>query len=99
MFTTCGSEAKRKFLLRECPGLEPDHIGNSRDTSFEEMVKTLTCGEGVDLVLNSLAGDKLQVSCLHQLASYGHIFPCARGKLAIAWATPSQSICLSCMPL
>ena len=80
VFTTCGSEAKRRFLLRECPGLEPDHIGNSRDTSFEDMVKTLTHGEGVDLVLNSLAGDKLQVSSLHHLASQVYTFACAQSK-------------------
>lgn len=39
-----------------------DHIGNSRDCSFEKMVKTVTKGAGVDLVLNSLAEDKLEAS-------------------------------------
>ena len=51
VFTMCESEAKRKFLLRECRGLEPDHIRNSRDTSFEDIVKTLPHGEGIDLAL------------------------------------------------
>jgi fatty acid synthase, animal type len=37
-------------------------IGCSRDTSFEEMVKKETNGKGVDLVLNSLAEEKLQAS-------------------------------------
>ena len=39
-----------------------NHIGNSRDTSFEIMVMKETKGRGVDLVLNSLAEDKLQAS-------------------------------------
>ena len=61
VFTTCGSRAKREALLGMFPALAEDHVGNSRDTSFEGMVRTLTGGAGVDLVLNSLAGDKLQV--------------------------------------
>ena len=40
-----------------------DHnIGNSRDTSFEQLVMSETNGRGVDLVLNSLAEEKLQAS-------------------------------------
>jgi NADPH:quinone reductase-like Zn-dependent oxidoreductase len=40
-----------------------DHnIGNSRDTTFEQLVMTETNGRGVDLVLNSLAAEKLQAS-------------------------------------
>lgn len=38
------------------------NIGNSRDTSFEQMVMRQTQGRGVDLVLNSLAEEKLQAS-------------------------------------
>ena len=61
VFATCGSRAKREALLGMFPALQEDHIGNSRDTSFERMVRALTDGAGADLVLNSLAGDKLQV--------------------------------------
>lgn len=39
-----------------------DFIGNSRDTSFEQMVQRQTKGRGVDFVLNSLAEEKLQAS-------------------------------------
>ena len=60
VFATCGSAAKRAALLDAFPGLREDHLGSSRDTSFEALVKTATDGVGVDLVLNSLAGDKLQ---------------------------------------
>lgn len=37
------------------------HIGNSRDTSFEDMIRKETNGKGVDMVLNSLSDEKLQV--------------------------------------
>jgi len=40
-----------------------DHnIGNSRDTTFEQLIMSETNGKGVDLVLNSLAEEKLQAS-------------------------------------
>lgn len=68
VFTTVSSQAKRDFLRQRFPNLPDDHIGNSRDTSFEQMVLTKTEGRGVDLVLNSLAAHQLQASvrCLAQ---------------------------------
>lgn len=42
--------------------LTDSHIGNSRDCTFEQMVMRETKGRGVDLVLNSLAEEKLQAS-------------------------------------
>ena len=61
MFTTCGSAEKRAFLLGRFSALRDDHIGDSRSTAFEQTVLRGTRGAGVHLVLNSLAGDKLQV--------------------------------------
>ena len=61
VFVTCGSLEKRRLLLSTFPGLRADHIGDSRSTSFEELVMRVTGGAGVDLALNSLAADKLQV--------------------------------------
>lgn len=62
VFTTVGSQAKRDFLKKTFPQLTDDNIGNSRDTSFEQLVLTQTNGRGVDLVLNSLAAHQLQAS-------------------------------------
>ena len=47
MFTTCGSDRKKKYLLDTFPQLREDHIGNSRSTSFEELVmhKVSTAGD------------------------------------------------------
>lgn len=62
VFTTVSSQAKRDFLRKTFPGLKDENIGNSRDTSFEQMVLTQTNGRGVDCVLNSLAAHQLQAS-------------------------------------
>jgi len=62
VFTTVSTEEKKNFLLKRFPKLKPENIGNSRKTTFEKMVLENTQGKGVDYVLNSLSGDKLQAS-------------------------------------
>jgi fatty acid synthase, animal type len=62
VFTTVSTKEKRDFLLQEFLELKEEHIGNSRDTTFEEMVMAQSNGKGVDYVLNSLADDKMQAS-------------------------------------
>jgi len=62
VFTTVGTVEKRQFLKKLFPSIPNNHIGNSRDTSFEEMIMRQTRDRGVDIVLNSLAEEKLQAS-------------------------------------
>lgn len=62
VFATVGSQAKRDFLKKTFPQLKDENIGNSRDTSFEQLIMTQTNGRGVDVVLNSLAAEQLQAS-------------------------------------
>lgn len=69
IFATVGSEEKRDYLVREY-GLSKDHIFYSRSTAFKEDVLRATSGRGVDVVLNSLAGELLKASW-QLLASYG----------------------------
>ncbi|XP_056629975.1 fatty acid synthase-like [Diorhabda sublineata] len=66
VFTTVSTAEKREFLLKTFPQLKTEHIGNSRDLSFEHMIRKYTKGRGVDVVLNSLAEEKLiaSVRCL-----------------------------------
>ncbi|XP_058417918.1 fatty acid synthase isoform X2 [Diceros bicornis minor] len=68
VFTTVGSAKKQAYLQARFPQLKDTSFANSRDTSFEEHVLRHTAGKGVDLVLNSLAEEKLQASvrCLAQ---------------------------------
>ncbi|KAL6440739.1 hypothetical protein ACFW04_003291 [Cataglyphis niger] len=66
VFTTVGTPEKREYLKKTFPQLTDRHIGNSRDTSFEQLILTETQGRGVDVVLNSLAEEKLHagIRCL-----------------------------------
>ncbi|XP_063923651.1 fatty acid synthase-like [Zophobas morio] len=62
IYVTVGTQEKRAYLGENYPRIPDNHIGNSRDTSFEQMIKTETRNKGVDMVLNSLSEDKLQAS-------------------------------------
>ncbi|KAI1826640.1 hypothetical protein F4861DRAFT_536951 [Xylaria intraflava] len=69
VYATVGSEDKRS-LLRETYGLQEDQILFSRDTSFGAAIRRMTGGRGVDIVLNSLAGESLRESW-HCIAPFG----------------------------
>ncbi|KAE8310676.1 hypothetical protein BDV41DRAFT_590299 [Aspergillus transmontanensis] len=61
IYATVGSEQKVKYIV-DTFGISRDRIFNSRDSSFEHNVLRMTEGRGVDLVLNSLAGELLHAS-------------------------------------
>ncbi|KAI1455751.1 hypothetical protein F4805DRAFT_459397 [Annulohypoxylon moriforme] len=61
IFATVGLDEKKQLLIEEFD-IPSDHIFYSRDTSFSKGVLRMTGGEGVDVVLNSLAGDGLKAS-------------------------------------
>ncbi|CAG4933479.1 unnamed protein product [Colias eurytheme] len=68
VFTTVGDKGKKHFLKRLFPKLKDDHIGNSRDISFGDMVLSATGGYGCDIILNCVKGDLKNVSikcCAH----------------------------------
>ncbi|KAF2904462.1 hypothetical protein ILUMI_01702 [Ignelater luminosus] len=81
IFTTVGTQEKREFIRQTFPHIPESHIGNSRDTSFEQMVMRETNGRGVDVVLNSLAEEKLQAS-VRCLAPGGHFLEIGKFDLA-----------------
>lgn len=62
VFATAGSPQKREFLH----GLGVAHVMDSRSLAFADEVREITRGRGVDLVLNSLAGEAIAkgISCL-----------------------------------
>ena len=66
IFATAGSTAKREHLER----LGVEHVLDSRSVSFAGEVMERTGGAGVDVVLNSLAGDAIAAG-LSVLGSYG----------------------------
>lgn len=55
IFATAGSEEKRTLLRM----LGVEHIMDSRSLAFADEIMTLTRGEGIDVVLNSLAGEAI----------------------------------------
>ncbi|CAB3220194.1 unnamed protein product [Arctia plantaginis] len=85
VFTTVGTAEKRAFIKKLFPQLKDSHIGNSRDTSFEDMIRRETNGKGVDMVVNSLSDEKLQASvrCLAHRGRFLEI-----GKFDISNNTP-----------
>ncbi len=66
IYATAGSDEKRDFVRL----LGADHVFDSRSLSFAEDVMAATGGEGVDVVLNSLAGEAMRRS-LDVLKSFG----------------------------
>ena len=61
IFATVGNDEKRKFLI-EIFKIPTDHIFNSRTTEFAPKLMSLTNGQGVNVILNSLTGDILDAS-------------------------------------
>ena len=53
IFATAGSPEKRQYLQ----SLGVKHVMNSRTLDFADEIRTRTNGEGIDIVLNSLAGE------------------------------------------
>ena len=70
VFVTVGTEDKKKFLMKEF-NVPENRIYSSRDIQFKYRIKEITKGKGVDIVINSLTGDKLE-------ASYEVVADCGR---------------------
>ena len=67
IFATAGSSEKRALLT----SLGVAHVMDSRSLDFADEIMALTDGQGVDVVLNSLAGEFIPAS-LSALADGGH---------------------------
>ncbi|KAA1245370.1 SDR family NAD(P)-dependent oxidoreductase, partial [Mycobacterium simiae] len=65
--------------LREM-GFDDDHIGDSRTADFEEKFRNATGGHGIDVVLNSLAGEFIDAS-LRLLAPGGRFIEMGKTDL------------------
>ncbi|KAH6699034.1 iterative type I polyketide synthase [Leptodontidium sp. MPI-SDFR-AT-0119] len=61
IFCTVSTPEKRKLLMDEYD-IPEDHIFSSRDLSFVKGIMRMTNNKGVDVVLNSLAGEALRRS-------------------------------------
>lgn len=59
VFATVSTTEKAELLMNRY-GVKKDHIFSSRDLSFAKGVMRMTGGQGVDVILNSLAGEFLR---------------------------------------
>ncbi|HKU42757.1 MAG TPA: SDR family NAD(P)-dependent oxidoreductase [Polyangiales bacterium] len=55
IFATAGNEQKRELLAE----LGVSYVGDSRSLAFADEIRARTSGEGVDVVLNALAGEAI----------------------------------------
>ena len=74
IFATVSSAAKRQLLV-DLYRIPKDHIFSSRTRQFTKHVMRLTNGKGVDVVLNSLAGEALHStwSCISKFGTFVEI--------------------------
>ncbi|KUL82178.1 hypothetical protein ZTR_09578 [Talaromyces verruculosus] len=79
VYATVGSQEKKQLLMQQY-GIPEDCIFSSRDTSFAKGIMRVTDGVGVDVVLNSLAGEALRVSW-HCLAKFGRFLEIGKADL------------------
>lgn len=69
ILATVGSTPKKELLMKRYD-IPEHHIFDSRNTSFAPGVNRITRGRGVDVVLNSVAGEMLRQSW-HLVAPFG----------------------------
>uniref|UniRef100_A0A2A4K5B4 Ketosynthase family 3 (KS3) domain-containing protein n=1 Tax=Heliothis virescens TaxID=7102 RepID=A0A2A4K5B4_HELVI len=72
VFTTVSDHNKKTFLTKLFPNLPADHIGNSRNDSFKELIMLHTKGNGCDIVF----------SCVKGFLKSASLSCCAAGGLA-----------------
>jgi acyl transferase domain-containing protein/NADPH:quinone reductase-like Zn-dependent oxidoreductase len=65
VFATVGTAEKKQFLM-DTYNIPEDHIFNSRDGTFAKRVMRATANKGVDVIMNSVAGEALRLtwSCI-----------------------------------
>ncbi|KAK8093927.1 hypothetical protein PG997_000612 [Apiospora hydei] len=69
VFATISSLEKKELIMTEY-GIPEEHIFSSRDLSFAAGVMRITDNKGVDVILNSLAGEALRAS-FNCIATFG----------------------------
>ena len=107
IFVTVGSTEKRRLLIDEYD-IPEDHIFNSRDTTFAKGILRITNGRGVDVVLNSLAGEALRKTW-ECIAMFGRFIEVGKKDILansglemmpflrnVTFASVNLEVCISC---
>ena len=71
ILVTVGNQEKKALVMQRY-GIPESHIFSSRQATFVEGIRRLTGGTGVDVVLNSIAGESLDESfkCIAELGRF-----------------------------
>ncbi|KAL9043945.1 MAG: hypothetical protein Q9214_002884 [Letrouitia sp. 1 TL-2023] len=81
IFATVGNIEKKDLLIKEY-GIPEDHIFSSRDGSFAKGVMRMTGEKGVDVIMNSVAGDALRITW-NCIAPFGRFIELGKRDFAI----------------
>ena len=81
--------SRGKWDTLRAMGFDEDHIGDSRTLEFEEKFLSVTEGRGVDVVLNSLAGEFVDAS-LRLLVRGGRFIEMGKTDIRDAQAIATQ---------
>lgn len=76
IFATTDTDHKRELLVARY-NIPRGHIFSVQDLTFAKKIMDMTDGKGVDIILNSLAGEALRVSW-HCIAAYGRFIQMGR---------------------
>ena len=71
IYVTVGNEEKKRFIVEEF-GIPEKNIFSSRDVQFKYKIMEATKGKGVNMVVNSLTGEKLDAG--YQILTEGGRF-------------------------
>ncbi|KAI1374835.1 hypothetical protein F4677DRAFT_425067 [Hypoxylon crocopeplum] len=90
VFATVGLPDKKRLLMEQF-GVPEDHIFSSRSTNFAQGIMRVTQGAGLDVVLNSLAGDAL-VASLDCVAPFGRFVEIGKADIMANSGLPMAAL-------
>jgi NADPH:quinone reductase-like Zn-dependent oxidoreductase len=89
IFVTVGNDEKKSFLMDQYH-IPEDHIFYSRNLTFASKIKHMTKGRGVDVIVNSLAGEALK-STWECIAAFGRFIETGKKDILSSGHLPMGS--------
>lgn len=86
IYATVGREDKKRLLI-DVYGIKGDHIFSSRTPNFAPEIRRLTKGRGVDVIVNSLAGEALK-STWECIAPFGRFLEAGKTDVSSSREIP-----------
>ncbi|KAL2209750.1 beta-ketoacyl synthase domain-containing protein [Sarocladium strictum] len=79
IYATVSSAAKRDHIVKEY-GISPENVFRSTSTGFKDAILDRTHGRGVDVVLNSVAGEEFKAS-IEATAAFGRFVEIGKNEI------------------